>query len=101
MMSAPKTVLALVSGLPRGKWERRHIMVLQACLDDSGELEESINPTFVLAGFIADSENWVKFINEWTDALAAPPRITISRWLRRLIEGTNSAIFPITNLISN
>jgi hypothetical protein len=44
-------------------------MVLQACLDDSGELEESINPTFVLAGFIADSESWVKFINDWTDAL--------------------------------
>ena len=55
-MAASDVVWALVSGYPRGEREQRLFMVLQACIDDSGEMEETVNPAFVLAGFIADSE---------------------------------------------
>jgi len=51
------------------------MMVLQACLDDSGELDQTINPVFVLAGFIAESESWASFSHDWHAALYAPPSI--------------------------
>jgi hypothetical protein len=46
-----------------------------ACLDDSGELDQTINPVFVLAGFIAESESWAAFSYDWRAALDASPSI--------------------------
>jgi hypothetical protein len=42
------------------------------CLDDSGEMDRTINPVFVLAGFIAESESWASFSHDWGAALDAP-----------------------------
>jgi hypothetical protein len=46
-------------------------MVLQACIDDSGN--ESGDPLFVLAGFIAPCEAWASFSDDWRKALDEPP----------------------------
>jgi hypothetical protein len=74
-MGAADVILALVSGFPSGERERRILMVLQACIDDSGELEETINPAFVLAGFIAESEAWADFSTHWSETLHSHPSI--------------------------
>jgi hypothetical protein len=44
-------------------------MVLQACIDDSGEMR---GPIFVLGGLLADSSAWEKFSSEWADELKTP-----------------------------
>jgi hypothetical protein len=51
------------------------MMVLQACVDDSGGLADDRDPFFVLAGFIADSSDWAAFSIEWNQALAEEPRL--------------------------
>ena len=66
---------ALVSGYPEPVRRAWLMMVLQACLDDSGEMEETINPVFVLAGFIAESGEWERFSDEWKAALDQSPKI--------------------------
>jgi hypothetical protein len=38
-------------------------------------MDETINPSFVLAGFIADSEAWAQFSSQWEAALALHPSI--------------------------
>ncbi len=73
--SAASRVLELVSGFPAPDRHVRLMMVLHACLDDSGELDQTINPIFVLAGFIAESESWASFSHDWRAALDAPPSI--------------------------
>jgi len=50
-------------------------MVLQAAIDDSGEMDEWKDPMFVLAGFIADSTDWAEFSDEWEKALLEFPTI--------------------------
>ena len=44
-------------------------MVLQACIDDSGEMR---GPIFVLGGLLADSSAWERFSVEWADELKNP-----------------------------
>jgi hypothetical protein len=68
---APAAVWALMSGYPRGERERRLLMVLQACI----EMDETINPSFVVAGFIAESEAWAQFSSKWDAALALHPSV--------------------------
>jgi hypothetical protein len=63
----------LVSGLPRGERERREFMVLQAYIDDSGN--EPNQHVYVLAGFIAPSDSWARFSDEWQAALNEPPAL--------------------------
>lgn len=70
--SAASRVWELVSGFPSPERNVRLMMVLQACLDDSGELDQTINPVFVLAGFIAESDSWASFSHDWRAALDAP-----------------------------
>jgi hypothetical protein len=74
-MSAADGVWALVSGYPRGMREHRLSMVLQAVIDDSGGLAKTINPAFVLAGFIADSAAWAVFSDEWQAILDDCPTL--------------------------
>ena len=44
-------------------------MVLQACIDDSGEMR---GPIFVLGGLLADSSDWDRFSEEWASELKKP-----------------------------
>jgi hypothetical protein len=69
---AAESVLALVSGLPRGKRERRLFMVLQAYVDASGNEPQS-GPIFVFGGFLASHEQWARFSDDWDLELAKPP----------------------------
>jgi hypothetical protein len=60
---AAEPVWALVSGLPRGEREERLFMVLQAYIDDTGNSPNEY--AFILSGFVAPSEVWAKFCDEW------------------------------------
>jgi hypothetical protein len=68
---AAEPVWALVSGLPRGEREKRLFMVLQAYIDDTGNSPNEY--TFMLAGFVASSEAWAKFCDDWQALLDRPP----------------------------
>ena len=68
-MSAADSVWALVSGLPSGPRERRHIMVLQAFIDDS----KGDGAVFVLAGYVSTAKLWASFSNEWQSQLGMMP----------------------------
>jgi Protein of unknown function (DUF3800) len=48
-------------------------MGFEVYIDDSGSEPQS--PIFFLAGFIASVEQWAAFSNEWTTALAQPPKL--------------------------
>ena len=48
-------------------------MVLQAYVDDSGNSPDS--HAFVLAGFVAPSEAWAKFCDDWQRVLDRPPGV--------------------------
>jgi len=64
-------VLALVSGLPRPRWETWRFMVMQAFVDDSGsDLQSRL---FILAGFVASPEQWLVFTDDWQKALDLGP----------------------------
>lgn len=60
------------SGLPTDESRDRMVMALQLYVDDSGKNDP---PVFVLAGFIASAESWVKFSNEWRGALSSAPAL--------------------------
>jgi hypothetical protein len=74
-MSAADAVWAMASGYPRGVREHRLSMVLQAVIDDSGGLSETINPVFVLAGFLADTSAWAALSDEWQAILDDSPKL--------------------------
>ena len=72
-MSAGESVLALVSGLPSDQRGKRLMMALQAYIDDSGTApDQSI---FVLAGFVASSDQWAALSDDWKAALALDPSL--------------------------
>lgn len=67
------SVLALVSGLPRPRWEAWRFMVMQAFVDDSGsDLQDRF---FILAGFVASPDQWLAFTADWQKALDSKPRL--------------------------
>jgi len=68
-VSAAESVIALVSGFPRGARERRLFMVIQVCIDDSSTAGENL----VLAGYMARSEAWATFATEWAELLTIRP----------------------------
>ena len=82
---AAARVWMLVSGLPSGIRERLLFMVLQACIDDSGGMDEDVSPSFVLGGFIAEAETWANFSTAWDEALQSPPSIKYFK----MVEATN------------
>jgi hypothetical protein len=55
-------IWALVSGLPRKLARKRNFSVLQAYVDGSGTGAPDV---FVIAGYIATTEQWAKFSDEW------------------------------------
>jgi hypothetical protein len=59
--------------LTQGKRGERNFMGLQAYVDDSGSEPQSA--FFVLGGFIARSDQWGLFADEWKAALHRAPRI--------------------------
>jgi len=65
--------LSFLSGLPEMKRRRRLLVILQAYLDESGSRNQDV--CFVLAGFIAPSEVWAQFSDEWQQCLDAPPKL--------------------------
>ncbi|MDB5462692.1 MAG: hypothetical protein JWP23_1081 [Phenylobacterium sp.] len=72
-MSTPARdqVLALVCGLPsRERWARQ-IVVLQAYIDDS----RSRDGTIILAGYIANVQQWLAFTDEWDELLTMAPKM--------------------------
>lgn len=73
MSAAAEQVWAMVSGLPSSKRERRRLMILQACADDSGN--EPRDPIFVFGGFISPVEKWVKLADEWQAVLDETPKL--------------------------
>jgi hypothetical protein len=73
MGSAADRVWALVSGLPSGKRERRRLMILQACADDSGN--EPRDPIFVFGGFVSPVAKWVEFADAWQEVLDETPKL--------------------------
>src|ERR1700722_1714880 len=70
---ASEPVWALVSGLPSPLRERRLMFMLQAYIDDSGNIGQG--KTSVLAGYVASTEAWADFSNRWAVALAEAPAI--------------------------
>jgi hypothetical protein len=64
---------AFLSGLPEAARRRRKLMPVQAFVDDSGGKGHSL--FFVLAGLIADSEDWAAFSEQWSKCLALSPPI--------------------------
>jgi hypothetical protein len=53
--------------------ERKHIVVIQAFVDDSRS--ESGDREIVLAGYMSSASEWLRFSEEWSAVLAAAPSI--------------------------
>jgi hypothetical protein len=65
----------MTCGLPSHKRKRRLFAMLVAHIDDSGS--EGKGPVFVLAGYVADTEQWKKFSDQWQIALDIRPRLKV------------------------
>ena len=63
-----------LSGLPSEVRHRWKMLMLQVCIDDSGS--DLQGPVYVLAGYLAEAEEWAKFSDEWQRALQKPPAIS-------------------------
>ncbi len=74
-MDSARSILALDSGLPTGKREKRWLFMIQAFVDDSRWHGD--NPVFVLGGYLARAEDWAKFSDDWRRALETPPAIRV------------------------
>jgi hypothetical protein len=66
-------VRSFVSGIPTARRGGRYLLMLQACIDDSGS--EPKSPNFVLAGFVANVSQWERFTDLWEAKLHENPRI--------------------------
>lgn len=58
----------LVSGYAGDRRTKRGLMVLQACIDDSGHAD---GPYYVLGGLMAPAERWAEFSIAWNKELKA------------------------------
>jgi hypothetical protein len=66
-------VEALVAGFPASKRESRWMLMLQACIDDSGSHSQS--PIFALGGLLSNVEQWKYFADAWQAKLETDPAI--------------------------
>jgi hypothetical protein len=64
---------SFLSGLPEKARRRRYLMPVQAFVDDSGGKGQSRH--FVMAGLIAESEQWALFSDEWRACVDDHPRL--------------------------
>jgi hypothetical protein len=62
----------LLSGLLSCERARRHLLMLQVFIDDSGR---GVDPVFVLAGYVGRVRNWEDFSDRWQKVLKQPPAI--------------------------
>jgi hypothetical protein len=59
-------IRSYVSGIPSRLRGKRHFLMLQAFLDESFEKDP---PVFVLAGYLASAEQWLRLTEEWDKAI--------------------------------
>lgn len=60
-------LLSLVSGFPEPKRSQRWLLMLQAFCDESLENDAGL---FVMAGYVAPVQSWLKFSDEWQAVLS-------------------------------
>lgn len=72
-LSPSAHIRALVSGLPAPRRQQRLLYMLQAYVDDSKSIETP--QVFILGGYIAPSEKWEQFSDEWQRVLDMRPPI--------------------------
>jgi Protein of unknown function (DUF3800) len=65
-------ILALVSGLPKGRRNEQLLLMLQLFIDESSTNDP---PVYVMSGVISTAERWAKFSDEWQAALDMPVRL--------------------------
>lgn len=63
-------IIALHSGMSPARVRGRHVMVMQAFIDDS----RTDGRVLILAGYIASSEKWASFAREWQSRLDMRPK---------------------------
>jgi hypothetical protein len=63
----------LTCGLPKPERRNRLFAMLVAHIDDSGS--EGQGPVFILAGYVADIDQWKDFADEWKIALELRPKL--------------------------
>jgi hypothetical protein len=61
-------IASIMTGLPPATRVRRLVVALKAYIDDSGN--DGKSPVFILAGFLARSEEWAIFSNKWKEILS-------------------------------
>lgn len=67
-------IRALFSVFSSEARNRRCLLMLQVCIDDS-RTEPNQGPVFILAGFMAKVKHWERFADEWDAHSRAKPRI--------------------------
>ena len=72
MIARRNHIRALLAGMSARARQQRVLVMLQAYIDDSGNGDP---PVYVLAGFVASSDEWEIFTDEWQALLDAPPRL--------------------------
>ena len=66
-------IKALVSGYPGRLWHEKLLVMFQAYVDDSvSELGER---KFYLCAYVSTASQWIRFSDDWDEALKAPPTI--------------------------
>jgi hypothetical protein len=80
---------SFLSGFPESKRRRRPLVILQACIDESGTKNQ--DSYFTFAGFIAGAEDWASFSTDWQARLDAEP--TLEYFKMREAAGNPSGAF--------
>jgi hypothetical protein len=79
---------SIFAGLPRFLAIERHILALQAFIDESGDVSgKSSERKCVLSGFVASVPQWDAFNDAWHQSLNTPPKIYkgfhMRKWIKR------------------
>jgi hypothetical protein len=74
LTKAAEPIWALVSGLPSPERQRRLMFMLQAYIDDSGNIGQG--KTSVMSGYVASTETWTDFSDRWHAAILESPQIS-------------------------
>jgi hypothetical protein len=94
MSSASLNVLALVSGLPSGRRGKRLLFMLQAFVDDSRSF--TAKPAFVLGGYLAEVDTWLRFSDDWQKALDSAPAVKVFKMTDALKNGGGGELYGMS-----